>query len=138
MIQVFSDGVDVAAGGTYPLNNATFYKGNTAVQSAAGTIALTKRGVYMVYVDGFATLADAGDYSIQLAVNGFPVPQAISTSTVAAGDIGNGSFSAVIPVSGNDCPNNWTSTATLISVINPATGAPVTDGHINVTVTKLV
>lgn len=138
MIQVFSDGVDVAAGGTYPLNNATFYKGNTAIQSAAGTIALTKRGVYMVYVDGFATLADDGIYSIQLAVNGLPVPQAVSTTTVAADDIGNGSFSAVIPVSGNDCPNNWTSTATLISVINPATAAPVTDGHINVTVTKLV
>lgn len=138
MIQVFSDGVEVAAGGTYPLNNATFYKGNTAIQSAAGTIALTKRGVYMVYVDGFGTLEDEGEYSIQLAVNGFPVPQAISTITVSAGDIGNGSFSAVIPVSGNDCPNNWTSTATLISVINPATGAAVTDGHINVTVTKLV
>lgn len=138
MIQVFSDGVEVAAGGTYPLNNATFYKGNTAIQNAAGTIALMRRGVYMIYVDGFATLAAAGTYAIQLAVNGVPVPQAISSTTVAAGGIGNGSFTAVIPVSGTDCPNNWTSTATLVSVINPATGAPVTDGHINVTVTKLV
>lgn len=136
MIQVYSDGIDVAAGGTYPLNNATFYKGRTAIQNAAGTVALTRRGVYVVQVDGFATLAAAGDYSIQLAINGVPVPQAISTMTVAAAGIGNGSFTAVIPVSDNDCPNNWTTTATLLSIINPSED-DVTDAHINMTVTKL-
>lgn len=136
MIQVYSTGVDVVAGGTYPLNNATFYKGRTAVQNAAGTIGLTKRGVYIVQVDGFATLAAAGTYSIQLAVNGIPLPQAISTVNVAAGEIGNGSFTAVIPVNESDCPNNWTSTATLLSIINSSED-DVTDAHINVTVTKL-
>ena len=136
MIQVYSDGVEVAANGTYPLNNATFYKGRTAIQNAAGTVALTKRGVYVVQVDGFATLATAGEYSIQLAINGIPVPQAISTMTVAAAEIGNGSFTAVVPVSETDCPNNWTTTATLLSVINPS-DTDVTDAHINMTVTKL-
>jgi len=48
MIQVYSDGLTVAAGGTYPLNNVVFYKGNTAIPAGAGGIALNKRGVYSV------------------------------------------------------------------------------------------
>ena len=107
MIQVYSNGITVAAGGTYPLNNVTFYKGQTAVQNAVGSVALDKKGVYIVQVDGFGTLADAGDYSIQLALNGVPVPQAISTVSVDAGDIGSGSFTTLVTVSQSDCPCNW-------------------------------
>ncbi len=137
MLQVYSDGVTVAAGGTYPLNNATFYKGNTVVQSAAGTAALTKRGVYLVQVDGFGTLAGAGDYSIQLAVNGTPLPQAISTTTLAAAGSASGSFSAIVTVADNNCPCDWTASATNVSVINPST-TEVTDAHINMIVSKLI
>lgn len=137
MIQVYSNGVTVAAGSTYPLNNVTFYKGQTAVQNAVGSIALDKRGVYVVQVDGFGTLATAGDYSIQLAVNGVPVPQAISTTSVAAGDIGSGSFTTLVTVSQNDCPCNWTTTATNLSIINPEGAGDVTEGHVNMIVTKL-
>lgn len=137
MIQVYSNGVTVAAGGTYPLNNVTFYKGQTAVQNAVGSVALDKKGVYVVQVDGFGTLAAAGDYSIQLALNGVPVPQAISTTSVAAGDIGSGSFTTLVTVSQSDCPCNWTTSATNLSVINPEGAGDVTEGHINMIVTKL-
>lgn len=137
MIQVYSNGVSVAAGGTYPLNNVTFYKGNTAVQSAAGSVALNKRGVYIVQVDGFATLATAGTYSIQLTRNGVPVPQAISTTNVAAGEIGSGSFTSLITVAENDCPCNWTTSAVTLGIVNPETAEDITEGHINMIITKL-
>lgn len=137
MIQVYSTGVTVPAGSTYPLNNTTFYKGQTAVQSAVGSVALDKKGVYIVHVDGFGTLAAAGNYSIQLAVNGVPVPQAISTTSVAANGIGSGSFTTLVTVAQNDCPCNWTTSATNISIINPDGAGDVTEGHINMTVTKL-
>ena len=137
MIQVYSNGVTVAAGGTYPLNNVTFYKGQTAVQNAVGSVALDKKGVYVVQVDGFGTLATAGDYSIQLALNGVPVPQAVSTTSVAAGDIGSGSFTTLVTVSQSDCPCNWTTSATNLSIINPEGAGDVTEGHVNMIVTKL-
>lgn len=137
MVQAYSDGVAVAAGGTYPLNNVVFLKGSTAIMAGAGGIALTKRGIYSVHVDGFATLAAAGEYSIQLTRNGIPVPQALSTTSVAAAEIGNGSFEALIVVEDSDCPCNWTSAAVTIGVINPSE-ADVTEGHINIVVSKLV
>ena len=137
MIQVYSNGVTVAAGGTYPLNNVTFYKGQTAVQNAVGSIALDKKGVYVVQVDGFATAAADGIYSIQLAKNGIPVPQAISTATSAANSIASGSFTTLVTVSQSDCPCNWTTSATNLSVINPEGSTDVTEAHINIIVTKL-
>lgn len=137
MIQVYSNGVSVAAGGTYPLNNVTFYKGQTAVQNAVGSIALDKRGVYAVQVDGFGTAAADGIYSIQLTQNGVPVPQAISTTTAATGNISSGSFTTLVTVAQNDCPCNWTTSATNLSVINPEGAVDVTEGHINMIVTKL-
>lgn len=135
MIQVYSDGLTVAAGGTYPLNNVVFLKGNTATPAGAGSVALTKRGVYSVHVDGFATLAAAGDYSIQLTRNGVPLPQAISTTTLAAAGSASGSFETLVVVEDSDCPCDWTSTAVTIGVINPST-VEVTEAHINVTVSK--
>ncbi len=137
MIQVYSDGLTVAAGGTYPLNNVVFLKGNTAIPAGAGGVALTKRGIYSVEVDGFGTLAAAGDYSIQLTRNGVPLPQAISTSAVAAAGESTGSFKALVVVEESDCPCNWTSSAVTIGVINAST-EEVTDAHINIIVTKLV
>ena len=38
MIQAYSDGVTVAANGTYPLNNVVFLKGNTAIAAGAGGV----------------------------------------------------------------------------------------------------
>ena len=137
MIQAYSDGLTVAANGTYPLNNVVFFKGNTAVSAGASNIALTKRGVYNIHVDGCATLADAGDYSIQLTRNGVPLPQAISTAAVAAAGSAAGSFDTLIVVEEGDCPCNWTSSAVTIGVINPS-DVEVTEAHINIIVSKLI
>lgn len=137
MIQAYSDGLTVAAGGTYALNNIVFLKGNTAIAAGAGGIALTKRGIYNVHVDGFATLADAGDYSIQLTRNGVPMAQAISTTALAAAGSASGAFETLVVVDESDCPCNWTSAAVTIGVINPST-VEATEAHINVVVSKLV
>lgn len=137
MIQAYSDGLTVAAGGTYALNNIVFLKGNTAVAAGAGGVALTKRGIYNVHVDGFATLADAGDYSIQLTRNGVPMAQAISTTTLAAAGSASGAFETLVVVDESDCPCNWTSAAVTIGVINPS-AVEATEAHINVVVSKLV
>ena len=137
MIQAYSDGVTVAANGTYPLNNTVFLKGNTAVIAGAGGIALTKRGIYNVHVDGFATFAAAGDYSIQLTRNGVLLPQAISTTALAAAGSANGAFDTLIVVEESDCPCNWTSAAVTIGILNPST-VEVTDAHINIIVSKLI
>ena len=137
MIQIYSDGVAVAAGGTYPLNTAVFFKGNTATQNAVGSIGANSRGVYNVHVDGYATLATAGVYSIQLTRNGLPLPQAISSTNVAAGEIGSGSFETLIVVDESNCSCDWTSVATSLGVLNPSE-ADVTDAHINIIVSKLI
>jgi len=137
MIQAYSDGVTVAANGTYPLNNVVFLKGNTAVAAGAGGISLTKRGIYNVHVDGFATLAEAGDYSIQLTRNGVPLPQAISTTTLTAAGSASGAFEALVVVEESDCPCNWTSAAVTIGILNPST-VEATDAHINIIVSKLI
>lgn len=137
MFQAYSDGATVVAGGTYPLNNVVFLKGNTAIAAGAGGVALTKRGIYNVHVDGFATLADAGDYSIQLTRNGIPLPQAISTTTLTAVGSAAGSFDSLVVVEDNDCACNWTSSAVTVGVINPSE-VEVTNAHINILVSKLV
>lgn len=137
MIQAYSDGLAVAANGTYPLNNVVFLKGNTAIATGAGSVSLTKRGVYSVHVDGFGTLADEGDYSIQLTRNGVPLSQAISTTTLTEAGSASGAFEALVVVEESDCPCNWTSAAVNIGVINPST-VEVTDAHINIIVSKLV
>ena len=136
MIQLYSDGVTVAAGGAYPLNNVVFLKGNSAIAAGAGGVALPKRGIYNVHVDGFATLAEAGDYSIQLTRNGIPLPQAISTTTLDAAGSAAGSFDTLVVVEASDCPCNWTSSAVTVGVLNPS-DVEVTDAHINVLVSKL-
>lgn len=138
MIQIYSDGVAVAAGSTYPLNNTVFLKGNCASQSAAGSTSLNKRGVYNVHVDGFATLAAAGVYTIQLTVNGIPQPQAISSVNVAAGEIGNGSFETLVVVDDCNCRCDLNNVANFIGVINPIGADDVTDAHINIVVSKVI
>ena len=66
-----------------------------------------------------------------------PVPQAISTTTAAANSIASGSFTTLVTVAQTDCPCNWTTSATNLSVINPEDASDVTEGHINMIVTKL-
>lgn len=136
MVQYYSDGVTVAAGGFFPLNNAAYSKGCTATHGAPATIELNKKGVYSVEVDSFATLEAAGDFSIQLFRNGVAQTQALNTTTVAAGEIGSTHFQTFVVVPANNCACSCTSAPVTIQVAN-ASEVEVSDAHINVTVTKI-
>lgn len=136
MVQYYSDGVTVAAGGFFPLNNAAYSKGCTVSHGAPATLELNKKGVYQVNVDSFATLEAAGDYSIQLYRNGVPMAQAINTTTVAAGEIGSTHFSTFVVVPNDNCACNCVSAPVTLQLAN-ASVVDVTDAHVNVSVTKI-
>ena len=136
MVQYYSTGVDVAAGGFFPLNNAAYTKGQTTTHGAPATLELNQRGVYMVSADSFATLATAGVYTIQLYRDGVPMPQAINSTSVTAAGIGSTSFQTLVVVPNNNCPCNCTSAPVILQVANAST-VDVTDAHINVVVTKI-
>ena len=136
MLQLYSDGLTVAAGAAYPLNNSAYSKGCSAIHNAPATISLEKRGIYLVTIDAYGTVADAGDMGVQLEVNGTPRADAISLATTAVGDIASVHTHAIVAVAQNNCPNNCTSAPTTLQVINPS-DVGLTDAHINVSVSKL-
>lgn len=137
MIQLYSDGLTVAAGATIPLNNITYFKGNSATHSAPATIELNKRGVYLVKVDAYGAPTTAGTFGVQIAVNGVPRADAINQMNVAtAATLGTASTCCTVVVTQNDCPCNCTSAPTTVSLINPST-VEASDAHYNIIVTKL-
>ena len=119
MLQLYSDGLAVAAGAAVPLNNITYAKGNSSNHLAPATISLNKRGVYLVKCDAYGSVADAGDFGVQIAVNGVPRLDAISLDTVAVGDLASVSTQCLVTVAQSDCPCNCTSAATTVQLINP-------------------
>lgn len=137
MIQVYSNNVAAATGATIPFNTATFYKGNTATLLGNGSVALNKKGVYLVKVDGYATASVAGLVGFQIVVNGVPRPDAITLTTATADAIANGFTEALVVVPESNCACDCTATATTVSVIIPPTAIGITEGHYNLIVTKV-
>ena len=136
MLQLYSDGIAVAAGAAIPLNNVVFDKGTSAQHLAPATISLEQRGVYMITADAYGSVDAAGDFGIQFAVNGVPRTDAINLTTVAAGDLGSAKTQCIVTVAQNNCPCNCVSAATTVQLINPSEVGS-TDAHYNVIVTKL-
>lgn len=136
MIQMYSDGITVAAGAAVPFNNITYFKGNSAVHSAPATTLLNQKGVYLVKIDAYGTVADAGDFGVQVLVNGTPRLDAINETTVAVGDLASVSTNCIVIVKQSNCPCNCTSAPTTIQVINPSDVAS-NNAHYNMIVTKL-
>lgn len=136
MLQMYSDGIDVAAGAAVPFNNIVYAKGNSATHSAPATAELNQRGIYMVHVDAYGSVADAGDFGIQLAVNGVPRLDAISEATVAVGDLATASFECVVSVAQSNCPCNCTSAPTTVQLLN-SSDVGSTGAHYNMLITKL-
>lgn len=134
MVQAYSSNLVVAAGATYPLNNVVIQKGSSAVLTGAGTIQLNQRGIYVVKCDGFATPAAATLVSTQMYVNGLARPDAISGFTGTAATQDTFGFEALVQVSENNT-NCCCTAPTTLQFVNGETA--VTDGHINVTITKL-
>lgn len=135
MLQAYSSNLSVAANAAFPFNNLTVDKGCAETLSAPASIQLNQRGVYLVEVDGFATGSTGTTDTVQLYVNGVAYPQAISSFAIAAGDISNFSFKTLIQVTTNNCPCNCAASPTVLQVLN-GEGA-LTEGHINIIVTKL-
>lgn len=136
MFQAYSNGIDIAAGATIPLNNVTYSKGCSANLVAPGTIQLDKRGVYVVRVDAYGEVAEAGDFGVQIAVNGIPRLDAINEATGTVGSLTSVNTEAYVVVQQNDCRCNVLSIPTNVQLINPSeVGA--TNAHYNVTVAKL-
>ena len=136
MLQLYSDGLTVAAGAAVPLNNVTYAKGNSASHSAPATILLEKRGVYLIKVDAYGSVEAAGDFGVQVAVNGAPRLDAINMATVAVGDLASASTCCLVVVAQTNCPCNCTSAPTAVQIINPSDVASA-DAHYNVIVTQL-
>lgn len=135
MLQAYSSNIDIAANAPIPFNNVVVDKGCAERLTAPASIELNQRGVYLVKVNGFGTGGAAGDATIQLYVNGTPQPQAQSQFTVAAGDIYNFEFNTLLQVANNNCNCNCYSAPTVLQVW--AGEQPLTDGYVNVLVTKL-
>ena len=136
MIQLYSDGLTVAAGAAVPLNNIVYFKGNSATHQAPATIELNQRGVYLVKVDAYGSTADVGTFGVQVAVNGVPRLDAINQMTVAAGDLGSASTACIVTVTQSNCPCNCVAAATTVTIINPS-DVEATAAHYNVVVSKL-
>ena len=135
MLQCYSNNISIGANTAIPFNNVTIDKGCAETLLAPASIQLNQRGVYLVEVDGFGTGAAAANGSIQLAVNGVAYPQAISSFTTAAGDISNFGFKTFVQVAENNCPCNCISSPTTLQVLNGT--AALTEGHVNVVITKI-
>ena len=127
MIEVYSNNVSVDAGATVPLNNEVLRKGCTATKSG-NTINLNRSGVYQVNCS--CTASAAG--TLQLQRNNVLQPQAILDMTNARA----ASFSTLVQVQHDNCPNCCCEAPVSLSVINTgAEAAPLTT--FNLTVTKL-
>lgn len=136
MLQLYSDGIAVAAGAAIPLNNVSYAKGCSAVLSGPATISLNRKGVYLIEVDAYGEIAAAGDFGVQIVVNGVPRLDAINEETGAVGSLTSVSTKAIVIVQNNDCRCNALTAPTNVQIINPsAVGS--TNAHYNVIVSQL-
>jgi len=109
MLQVYSNNitVNVPADGVafIPFNNIGKDKGCDSILSAPGTIQINRQGVYDSHVNASVSPAVAGDYIVQLYVNGVAVPEAMARFTGVADSYESLSFEDLVTVArgNNQC-----------------------------------
>ena len=136
MLQVYSSNLAVEANAPFVFNNVVLDKGCGERLNGTSTIALERRGIYLVEMDGFATPDAATEVSVQLLVNNVPLPQAITTFVPAAvTDTRTFGFKTFVRVMENNCNCNCLTSPTTLQFINGTTA--LTDAHINVVVTQI-
>ena len=135
MLQAYSSNITIEANSPIPFNNVIIDKGRAETLTAPASIEINQRGVYLIKVNGFGTGADAGDETIQLYVNGTPLPQAQCQFTTAAADVANFEFNTLLQVSTNNCPCNCYTQPTILQVWSGT--EQLTDAFANIIVTKL-
>lgn len=123
MLQAYSVGVDVSAGGIIPFNNVIVDKGCAENLTGVGTIELEKAGMYLVLVNGTASAST----TIQLVRNGVALPQAQATGTSLA-------FSTFIQVPNNNCNCNCKTSPVTLQVSNETAA---TFPNVNIVVKKV-
>lgn len=137
MLQIYSTNLAVEANAPFVFNNVVLDKGCGERLNDPSTIALEKRGIYLVEMDGFATSAAVTEVSIQLYVNNMPLPQAITTFVPAAvTDTRTFGFKTFVRILENNCNGNCLTVPTTLQFMNGTT--VLTNAHINVVVTKIV
>ena len=132
MLEVYSAGVTVAAGGIIPLDDVKVWKNRTSTREG-NSIALNARGVYRVSVDGYGTSTTAGEVQLQLYREGIADPSAISVSSVTANGTAAVGFTTYIQVDRDTTPAPGSSPVTF-QLIN---GELETDRFVNVTVERI-
>ena len=126
--QAFTDGAAI------PFESVAIQKGQTAVLSAPATIALNKKGIYEVLVDGVVAVATTAESAtIQLTKNGIPLDQAQSTVETAVSAPSPFSFSTLVQVTEDNTCCCITSPTTLQVVYS----GDDSTGSVNVVVTKI-
>lgn len=136
MLQVYSSNLAVEANSPFVFNNVVLDKGCGERLNGTSSIALERRGVYLVEMDGFATPDAATEVSIQLYVNNIAQPQAITTFVpTAVTDTRTFGFKTFVRVVENNCNCNCLSSPTILTFVNGTT--PLSDAHINVVVTQI-
>ena len=129
MLQVYSNGITVTvpANGIVfvPFNNVSKDKGCDSFLSAPGTVQINRQGVYDCHVNASLAPAVAGDYIVQLFVNGVPQPEAFARFTAVAGAYDSVSFEDLITVNKNNtncCYSSPTLLQVGISALDGVTG----------------
>lgn len=136
MLQIYSDNLAVTANTVFPFNNVVIDKGCAENLSAPATIELNQRGIYLIEMDGYASLDDVTESSVQLYVNGTAQPQAISTFMSAdETDIKTFGFKTFVRVLDNNCQCNCLTSPTTLQFMNGETA--LSNAHINVVITKI-
>lgn len=119
MLQVYSNGITVTVpeqGVVFvPFNNVSKDKGCDSNLLAPGTVQINRQGVYDVHVNAAFSAVAAGDYVLQLFVNGVAQPEAQSRVTLAAGGYASASFEDLVTVPRNNT-NCCYSSPTLVQV----------------------
>ena len=103
MLEVYSDGVNVAEDGIFPLQNVKVLKGPVATPGG-NAINLNCKGVYKVAVDAAATVTTAGVAGIQLFKNGIADPSALTLASVTAAGSAAMGFTTYIQVERDATP----------------------------------
>ena len=136
MLQAYSSNLAVEANAPFTFNSVYIDKGCGERLVGTSTIALEKRGIYLVEVDGFATPDAATEVSVQLYINNVPQPQAISTFVPASvTDTRTFGFKTLVRVTENNCNCNCLTSPTTLQFMNGNTA--LSDAHINVVTTLL-
>lgn len=143
MLQVYSNNIELtvpAEGAVFvPFNNVSKDKGCDSRLSAPGTIQIDRQGVYDVHVNASLAPAVAGDYIVQLYVNGVAQPEAMARFTAVAGAYDSVSFEDLVTVVRNNtccCFTSPTNIQVGISSVDGVTGL-VDIANISTPVTRI-